>query len=132
MVERGADGLQRPNAPELKRIPNGVYEAVDHIDDDGIGNGPFEVRVKITVADDQITCDFTGSHEQVPGPVNCSRTGLHSAARAVLLALTDPSIPANDGCFRAAEIICPDRTIFTCERPAPVSTYWETMPTPPT
>jgi N-methylhydantoinase B len=43
------------------------------------------------------------------------------------MSLTDPSIPANDGCFRPLKIICPDRTIFTCEKPAAVSTYWETM-----
>ncbi len=112
---------------EIEKIPPGVYEAVDYIDDDGIGNGPFEVRVKVTVEKDSVTCDFTGSHPQVPGPVNSARTGLHSAARAVLIALTDPSIPANDGCFRPLRIVCPDKTIFTCEKPASVSTYWETM-----
>ena len=112
---------------EIAQLPDGVYEAVDNIDDDGIGNGPFEVRVKITVDGDKMICDFTGSHGQVPGPVNCARTGLYSAARAVLMALTDPSIPASEGCFRALDIICPDNTIFTCSRPAPVSTYWETM-----
>jgi N-methylhydantoinase B len=112
---------------EIKQIPNGVYEAVDYIDDDGVGNGPFEVCVKVTVGDDRVTCDFTGTHSQVSGPVNSARTGLFSAARAVMLSLTDPSIPANEGCFRPLEIICPDRTIFTCERPASVSTYWETM-----
>jgi N-methylhydantoinase B len=83
--------------------------------------------VKVTVEKDSVTCDFTGSHPQVPGPVNSARTGLHSAARAVLIALTDPSIPANDGCFRPLRIVCPDKTIFTCEKPASVSTYWETM-----
>jgi N-methylhydantoinase B len=112
---------------ELARLPDGVYEAVDYIDDDGIGHGPFEVRVKVTIAGDKMICDYTGTHAQVPGPINCSRTGLYSAARAVLMALTDPAIPASEGCFRAVEVICPDGTIFTCSRPAPVSTYWETM-----
>jgi N-methylhydantoinase B len=112
---------------EIRKIPKGAYEAVDYIDDDGVGNGPFEVRVKVTVGEKKITCDFTGTHSQVPGPVNSARTGLYSASRAVLLSLTDPSIPVNDGCFRPLEIVCPDRTIFTCERPASVSTYWETM-----
>ena len=131
LVLRGIDALldygEQLTRQELKKLPDGVYEAVDTIDDDGIGNGPFEVRVKVTVAGDRLICDFTGTHGQVPGPVNCARTGLYSAARAVLMALTDPSIPASEGCFRALEVICPDRTIFTCSRPAPVSTYWETM-----
>ncbi|GAH57112.1 unnamed protein product, partial [marine sediment metagenome] len=126
-IETLMDHSEQLVLQEIKKIPPGVYEATDYIDDDGVGNGPFVVKVKVTVAPDKITCDFTGSHPQVPGPVNSARTGLYSAARAVLISLTNPSIPANEGCFRPLEIICPDKTIFTCERPAPVSTYWETM-----
>jgi N-methylhydantoinase B len=131
LVLSGSDTLldygEELTRQEIEKLPDGVYEAKDTIDDDGIGNGPFEVQVKVTIDGDRITADFTGTHDQVPGPVNCARTGLYSAARAVLMALTDPSIPANEGCFRALEVICPDGTIFTCSRPAPVSTYWETM-----
>ena len=112
---------------ELQRLPKGTYDAVDYIDDDGIGNGPFEVRVKVTITDDAFICDFTGSSGQVPGPVNCGTTGLHSAVRAAWKAVTDPLIPANEGVFRPLQVICPPRTIFTAEKPAPVSTYWETM-----
>src|SRR3989440_6288020 len=112
---------------ELQRLPKGTYDAVDYIDDDGIGDGPFEVRVKVTITDDAFICDFTGSSGQVPGPVNCGTTGLHSAVRAAWKAVTDPLIPANEGVFRPLQVICPPRTIFTAEKPAPVSTYWETM-----
>ncbi|GAC1396809.1 MAG: hydantoinase B/oxoprolinase family protein [Chloroflexota bacterium] len=112
---------------ELQQLHKGTYEAVDYIDDDGIGNGPFEVRVKVTITDEEFICDFTGSNLQVPGPVNCGRTGLHSAVRAAWKAITDPSIPANEGVFRPLNVICPPGTIFTAEKPAPTSTYWETM-----
>jgi N-methylhydantoinase B len=121
------DHSEQRTRQELKKIPPGVYEAVDYIDDDGIGNGPFMVCVKVTLTDDKLIADFTGTDPQAPGPVNCARTGLYSAARAVLMALTDPSITASEGAFRVLEVVCPDGTIFTCKRPAPVSTYWETM-----
>ncbi|MFN8371254.1 MAG: hydantoinase B/oxoprolinase family protein [Anaerolineae bacterium] len=111
----------------LAKIPKGVYEAVDWIDDDGVGNGPFEMKVKVTVTDEKFICDFTGSIGMVPGPINSGRTGLESAVRVVFKALTDPQIPANEGCFRPLELICPEGTIATAVRPAPVSTYWETM-----
>jgi N-methylhydantoinase B len=112
---------------ELGKLPQGVYEAEDMIDDDGIGNGPFPVRVKVTITDDEFVCDFTGTHPQVPGPVNCTLTGLHSGVRTIFKAITGPQIPVNEGCFRPLRVICPPGTIFTAERPAPVSTYWETM-----
>lgn len=117
---------ERLTRQSLAEIPNGVYEATDYIDDDGLGNGPFEIQVKITVTDKKFICDFTGSHAQVPGPVNAGRTATESAVRVIYKALSDPAIPANEGSFRPLEIICPDGTIGTAQRPAPVSTYWET------
>ncbi len=112
---------------ELAKLPKGTFEAEDWIDDDGIGNGPFPVRVRVTITDDEFVADFTGSHPQVPGPINNTRTGLASGVRAVFKALTNPEIPANGGSFRPVRAICPDGTVFTAQRPAPVSTYWETM-----
>jgi N-methylhydantoinase B len=126
-VEALLDYGERMTRLELARLPKGVYEAEDTIDDDGIGNGPFPVRVKVAISDDEFVCDFTGTHPQVPGPVNCTLTGLHSGVRTIFKAVTDPHIPVNEGCFRPLKVICPPGTIFTAERPAPVSTYWETM-----
>jgi N-methylhydantoinase B len=126
-VEALLDYGERMTRLELAKLPQGVYEAEDMIDDDGIGNGPFPVRVRVTITEDEFVCDFTGTHGQVPGPVNCTLTGLHSGVRSIFKAVTDPHIPVNEGCFRPLKVICPPRTIFTAERPAPVSTYWETM-----
>src|SRR6266511_1615055 len=126
-IEALMDYGERMTLLELEKIPPGVYEAEDMIDDDGIGNGPFPVRVKITISPTELVCDFTGTHPQVPGPVNCTETGLHSGVRTMLKAVTGPQIPVNDGCFRPLRIVCPPGTIFSAERPAPVSTYWETL-----
>jgi len=126
-IETLMDHSEQRIRKAMQRIPPGVYTAEDWIDDDGINPDPFKVQVKVTVAPERITCDFTGSSPQVLGPVNASMTGLQSAARAMMLALSDPSIPTNEGCFRPLEVICPPRTVFTAERPAAVATYWETM-----
>jgi N-methylhydantoinase B len=126
-IEALLDYGERMTRLELEKLPKGTYEAEDWIDDDGIGNGPFPVRVTVTITDDEFVCDFTGTHPQVPGPVNCTLTGLHSGVRTVLKAITSPTIPVNEGCFRPLKVICPSGTIFTAERPAAVSTYWETM-----
>jgi N-methylhydantoinase B len=132
MLARQSDEMELVETRTLEQATEALRETPAHalllnVDDDGVGNGPFRVCVKVTITDDAFICDFTGSHPQVPGPVNGSRTGLHSGMRTIFKALTDPSIPANEGCFRPLKIICPDRTIFTAERPAPVSTYWETL-----
>ncbi len=114
-------------AAELKKLPQGTFYAEDWIDDDGITGEPLKVCVRIDISEDKFKVDFTGSAPQTAGPINNSRTGLVSAVRTIFKALTNPGIPANGGCFRAIEVVCPDRTLFTAEHPAPVSTYWETM-----
>lgn len=112
---------------EIKNLPKGTFYAEDWIDDDGLSNDPLKVCVKIDITDDKFTVDFTGSAAQALGPINNSYTGLVSAVRTIFKALTNPKIPANGGFFRALDVICPDKTVFTAKRPAPVSTYWETM-----
>lgn len=112
---------------ELAKLPAGTYEAEDWIDDDGLTPDPIYCKVKVTVTESEFIADFTGTDPQTKGPVNCSWTGLDSAVRMVFKALTDPHIPANEGCFRPMKLVCPLGTVFTCQRPAPVSTYWDSM-----
>ncbi len=109
----------------LARLPRGVFEAEDFIDDDGLGNGPFPIRVKVTIDGEHVVADFTGTHPQVGGPVNCTRSGLVSGVRTVFKAISDPNEPGSDAWFRPFEIVCPQGTIFTAERPAPVALYFE-------
>ncbi|MBM7855062.1 N-methylhydantoinase B [Desulfohalotomaculum tongense] len=126
-IDRLLEHGEQITRKELAKLPKGTFEAVDYIDDDGLGNGPLKVQVKVTITDDKFICDFTGSHPQVLGPVNTSYAALVSAVRTVFLAVTNPSQDVNDGIFRPLEIIAEKGSIFSCERPAAVSTYWKTM-----
>lgn len=112
---------------DLAALPKGVFTAEDWIDDDGITTDPLKVQVKLTITEDEFVADFTGSAPQALGPINNSRTGLVSAVRMIFKALTNPHIPANGGSFKPIKVVCPDHTVFTASRPAPVSTYWETQ-----
>ncbi|WP_414902207.1 hydantoinase B/oxoprolinase family protein [Sphingomonas flavalba] len=118
---------ERMTRAALARLPQGVFEAEDVIEEDGVGNGPFAIRVKVTVAGDRMIADFTGTADQAKGPINTSLAGLITAARCAFKAVTDPDIPANGGCFRALEVICPPGTILSAQSPAPVSVYYESM-----
>jgi N-methylhydantoinase B len=119
------DGSERLCRDALARIPHGVFTAEDFTDTDGLGNGPFPVKVRVEITEHGVTCDFTGSHAQVPGPINCTWSGLVSGVRTVFKAITDPAEPATDGWFRPLTIICPPGNIFNATRPAPVAAYFE-------
>ena len=120
------DHGERSARQALADLPKGAFFAEEWIDDDGLTQDPIRVCVKVTITDDEFIADYTGSARQVRGPINCTRTRLFSACRSMFKAITDPQAPVNEGWFRALRVICPDGTIFTAQRPAPVSTYWET------
>ena len=118
---------ERLTRARLRELPSGVFEAEDIIEEDGAGNGPFKLKVKLTIADGNMVADFTGTDPQTPGPINSSRTALVTAVRCALKSVTDPDIPANGGCFRHVQIICPEGTLLTAVSPAPVSIYYESL-----
>ena len=109
------------------RLPKGRFSARDRIDSDGLGNGPFDVAVEIRIDDSRFIADFSGTAEAAPGPINCTRPALISAAREVFMGIAGAGISANDGCFRALSVICPENTVLTATRPAPTSSYFEAM-----
>jgi N-methylhydantoinase B len=122
MLDRG----EQAALASLAQLPAGEYRAEMWIDDDGLTDDPLQVCVKVTLAPGRFSADFTGSAPQAEGPINTTWTGLQVACREIFKEATDPSFPNNDGFFRPLHVICPEGTIFTARRPAPVSTYWET------
>jgi len=112
---------------EIRKLPAGSFKATDIVEGDGLGNGPFEIQCTVTIGNDRITADFTGTSKQAQGPINCAYTGLITGARCLFKAVTNTEIPANGGCFRPLEVICPEGTVISATSPAPVSLYYESL-----
>jgi N-methylhydantoinase B len=126
-MERFLDQGEKLALNEIKKLPKGTFEVEDLIDDDGITDENLKVQLKLTITDDEFICDYRGSSPQVQGPINSSFTGLVSSVRTIFLAITNSAQDVNDGAFRPLKIITDDRSVFSAERPAPVSMYWESM-----
>jgi N-methylhydantoinase B len=109
----------------LRELVPGDYEVEDVLEVSGFD--PVPIRVKVSVSADRFVCDFTGTHPAVMSPTNCTRTGLQSATRVVFKGLVDPQSPLTEGTFAPVEVICPEGTVFTAQRPMPVSLYWEVL-----
>lgn len=118
---------ERMTVEEILKLPNGRYDACDIVESDGLGNGPFDIRCAVTIEDTGIRADFTGTSPQAQGPINCAYTGLVTGARCLFKAITNTDIPANGGCFRPLEVICPEGTVISATSPAPVSLYYESL-----
>lgn len=109
----------------LARLPQGTFAAEDWIDDDGISDQPIPVRVAVTIGPGEFTVDITGSAPQAAGPINTTATAAMAAIRTAFIEVLDPYFPANEGSFAPVRWVLPPGTIFTAQRPAPTSTYWE-------
>ncbi|MFS0602273.1 hydantoinase B/oxoprolinase family protein [Peribacillus frigoritolerans] len=110
---------------ELGELPKGTFEAQDFIEGDPSKGGPYPIKVKVTITDDEFICDFRGSHQQVMNPVNCSYYGLLSSVRVMFLAIIRPKFNVNEGLFKPLRIITDDHSIVSATRPSPVSMNFE-------
>jgi N-methylhydantoinase B len=112
----------------LSAIPNGTYRYVDYLDNDGIElDKPVRIEVTVTIKDDTMHCDFTGTSPQTKGPFNAVPSGAQAAAYFAVRALTDPTIPTNGGCFRPVSLHLPAGTLVHPAEPAPVNSRTATI-----
>jgi N-methylhydantoinase B/oxoprolinase/acetone carboxylase alpha subunit len=112
----------------LARITRGTYRYVDFLDNDGIDlETPIRIEVAVTVNDQGIHIDFTGTSDQVRGPMNCVPSGSLAAACFAIRALTDPAIPTNAGCFRPISLHLPEDSLVNPREPAPVNARTSTI-----
>ena len=94
----------------IRELPNGTYVAHEYIiDNDGWLDEPARVRVAMTVEDDHIVADFTGTDPQREARATCTLVATVSAVYNAILHMTDPDIPANAGRYRPIEVIAPAR-----------------------
>jgi N-methylhydantoinase B len=113
------DYTERRVRAEIRTIPNGVYGFEDAMDNDGITEEPVGIKVEVTVADDTMTFDFTGSAPQVAGPINATLWIVWAGVNFAVRGVTDASIPINEGCYRPLAVVAPEGTWLNARHPAP-------------
>ena len=115
------DYSERRMRAEIGALADGVYEAVDWMEDTGSGSEPAAIAVKIEIEGDEISFDYAGTSPQVDGPVNAPLGVTVAGIYYTLISITDPTIPVNDGCFRPVSLHIPEGCMMNPRRPAPVA-----------
>ena len=115
------DQAERLARSAIAKMPDGIYEFTDWIDDDGIDPDPIPIRVKLTVDGDRLIADFSGSAPQVRGGINSPLPFTKSAVYATVRHLIGGDPPNNEGYFRPIEVIAPPGTIVNPVMPAAVA-----------
>lgn len=119
-IERFLGESERRTRAALGELPDGTYEAEDFLEDPS-GEPSIKIRASVILRGGEVTVDYAGTSPQVQVPINSvfgvTLAGVYFALRAV----TDPTIPMNEGCFRPVTVIAEEGSLLRPIRPAPVS-----------
>ncbi|HKE60216.1 MAG TPA: hydantoinase B/oxoprolinase family protein [Pyrinomonadaceae bacterium] len=105
----------------ISTIPEGVYEAEDALDDDGINEGAVPIRVRVAIKGDKARVDFNGSAMQVAGSVNAVEAITVSAVSYVFRCLINGEVPASAGLMEPITVLAPLGTVVNANPPASVA-----------
>lgn len=104
----------------LREMPDGIYTGVDWVDDDGLSDQAIKLQVNIHKKDDSVKVDFQGTAKQVKGNINCPIATVHAAVYYALIAVVDPHVPPNSGCYRPFTVEAESGTIVNPIMPGAV------------
>ena len=114
----------------IREMPDGVYTYSTYLDDDTEGDTPVPINVKVTVAGDELTVDYTDMADQAPGSINSGYYGGGlTTARVAFKYLVAPDEPGNEGLFRPLKLILPPGKILSADPTAPMANYPMPFPT---
>jgi N-methylhydantoinase B len=121
--EEVQDYLERAVRKRLLALPNGSWETVDFIDQDpSSGEGLIPIKVKLTIKDDQVEFDFTGSHATI-GTIYNSAFGATFSAVVSGMKTFFPELPLNAGLYRIISVIAPENSIVNAKWPIAVTGF---------
>jgi N-methylhydantoinase B len=119
-VEEIKDYSERRMRQEIEQIPDGVYQFVNWLEDDGHSLEPMPIAVTVTIAGSDAIVDFAGSAKQARGPINAPYAVTASNVYCPFLEVASPDIPTNHGCYRPITVIAPPGSVVNPDHPAPV------------
>jgi N-methylhydantoinase B len=109
---------------KITEIPEGSYTAEVMMDHDGVElDKPRKLKVKVTVAGEEMMIDWTGTGDAATGPINHPFVGTQALAQVVLKAVTMPLDAMNHGHLRPLTVTAPENTLVSPLYPAPCDSY---------
>src|SRR5262245_40092560 len=108
---------ERAMRDAIRAVPDGTYRYGFRTDGTG---APFEFRIALTVAGDDIVADYTGTSPQQPRAINCVLAYTYAmTAYAVRCALL-PGLPNSEGMYRPIRVVAPEGSLLNPRFPAAV------------
>jgi len=106
----------------VQNLPEEPQAFEDYVDDDGLGNGPFKMKLTVWREGEHAYFDWTGTSAQAPGPINFYlHEGMFKMFIGVYLIMVfDPQILFNDGFYDLIHVTLPEGSLVHPKFPAPL------------
>ena len=114
----------------IRAMPDGVYATETYLDNDRAGDRLVPIKVKVIVAGDELTVDYSDLAEQAKGPINSGYFGGgQTTARVAFKYLLGADEMANEGTFRPIKLVLPPGKLISADPTAPMFMYPTPFPT---
>jgi N-methylhydantoinase B len=109
----------------LAKLPKGTWTAHDFVDSDGVDpDRLIKMQVTVTVTDEEMVIDWTGSERDVRGPINLPVGQTEALCSLIFKALTTPDTSVVAGNFRPMRVITEPGSVMHAVPPMPTFTLW--------
>jgi N-methylhydantoinase B len=112
------DTSRRATRAAIAKVPDGADRNEMRVDG---YDAPVDMVVTLTVQDDRLTADFSGTSGPSSFGVNVPEVYTRAYACFALKCTIAPDVPNNAGSLEPFEITAPEGSILAARRPAPVS-----------
>jgi N-methylhydantoinase B len=119
-MAQAQDYTERLLRANIAALPNGTYRAEDNVDQDVWTGEPKTIRLTLTIEDERIVFDLTGSDGPAESGINCTIAATTSAV-GIALATVLPPMPMNSGVMRCIELKVTKGSILWAQPPVAIS-----------
>jgi len=102
----------------IEALPDGEYRFGDVME---WGDDDLPIEVAVTVDGGSLVADFAGTTPQIEGNINAVEAVTRSCLYYAVRVATDPTIPANGGCYRPLHLEVPAGSLVGAASPAAVA-----------
>ncbi|HEX9787738.1 MAG TPA: hydantoinase B/oxoprolinase family protein, partial [Candidatus Binatia bacterium] len=124
------DQCEAATREKIRAIADGFYQHEAFLDNDGLRDEKIPIKVRVIVAGDELTVDFSEISDQVKGCINSGfYGGGRTCVRVAFKYLIATDEPPNEGTFRPVKMILPQGKLISAEATAAMGLYSIPFPT---
>ena len=112
------DTSQRSTEEKIRALPNGTYRNSMRVDG---YDQPLDLVATLTIADDHVGVDFTGTSGLSRYGINCPLNYASAYTCFALKCALAPDVPNNHGALQPLRVSAPENSILNAKYPVPVA-----------